>query len=586
MKKIICIALCLLMILSAFVGCKNETANTDLVNAKEYLVNMYQKGEKNEPMKMLMDTNVLSSVTVDGVSYKVEWAITVTQGAADSVKIAESEEKNHVMIDVPDLPETDILFTATATVKDDKGNTESANFSYKVLGLNVSNKLTAEEIITQAYALEKGKAMEGTHSLTGKITSIDTPYDASYKNITVTITVDGFEDKPIKCFRLAGTGADTLAVNDYITVTGKIINYNGTIEFDAGCTVSDIVKDDAPVVTPNTPNDNNPGTPATPQTVTDAAKIMADAIKLQHEAKLSYTSVLTGKVIAVDEAYSSEYGNITVTIRVTGYDNNPVKCYRLKGTGIEKIEKNDTITVTGTIKKYNQTIEFETGCVMTKRISGGGVKQETDPAKIMAAAYALNPGENLGYDVTLEGKVVSIDSAYNEQFKNISVVIEVAGKELLCYRMVGNNVDKVVGGDTITVSGTIKNYNGTIEFDAGCTMRKRVSGGVQVLTNPKDIVDAAFNLEAGKSLPYAVTLTGKILKINTPYDSGYKNITVTIQVEGNGGMKELKCYRMKGDGADALKVGDVITVTGIIKNFQHSSGDCEVEFDAGCTFKK
>jgi hypothetical protein len=43
---------------------------------------------------------------------------------------------------------------------------------------------------------------------------------------------------------------------------------------------------------------------------------------------------------------------------------------------------------------------------------------------------------------------------------------------------------------------------------------------------------------------------------------------------------------MKGDGADALKVGDVITVTGIIKNFQHSSGDCEVEFDAGCTFKK
>ncbi len=571
MKKILCITVCLLMVFSAFIGCK-PTENTDLINAKDYIVNMYQKGEKNEPMKMLLDTDVLSSVTVDGVSYSIDWNITVTQGAADSVKIAESQQKNHVLVDVPDLPETDILFTLTATVKDDKGNSESANFSYIVVGLNISNKLTAEEIITQAYALEKGKAMEGSHSLTGKVTKIDTPYDATNKNITITITVDGYEAKPFKCVRLTGEGLDTLAVNDYVTVTGTITNYEGSVEFSAGCTASDIVKDSAPTTTD-------------PAVVTDVAKIMKDAKALEHDAKLSYTSVLTGKVIAVDEAYDAEYGNITVTISISGYDT-PVKCYRLKGTGVEKIEKNDTITVTGVIKKYNQTIEFEFGCTMTKRISGGGVKQETDPAKIMAAAYALKPGENLGYDVTLEGKVVSIDSAYNAQFKNISVVIEVAGKELLCYRMVGNDVDKVVGGDTITVSGTIKNYNGTIEFDTGCTLRKRVSGGVQVLTNSKDIVDAAFKLEAGKSLPYSVTLTGEILKINTPYDSGYKNITVTIEVEGNSGMKELKCYRMKGDGADALKVGDVITVTGIIKNYQHSSGDCEVEFDAGCTFTK
>jgi hypothetical protein len=43
---------------------------------------------------------------------------------------------------------------------------------------------------------------------------------------------------------------------------------------------------------------------------------------------------------------------------------------------------------------------------------------------------------------------------------------------------------------------------------------------------------------------------------------------------------------MKGDGADKLAVGDTITVTGVIKNHVHSSGDAEVEFDAGCTFKK
>ncbi|MBR2861805.1 MAG: hypothetical protein IKB86_08215 [Clostridia bacterium] len=581
MKKLICLAVCLLMIFSAFTGCKPaETANADLVNAKDYLVNMYQKGDKNEAMKMLMDTDVVSVVVIGGVSYAVDWKITVTQGAADSIKVAESQKANHVLIDVPELPETDILFTLTATVKDEAGNTESANFSYKVTGLNISNKLTAEEIITQAYALEKGKAMDGTHSLTGKITKIDTPYDATSKVVTVTITVDGFEDKPFKCMRLTGEGADTLAVNDYITVTGTISNFEGVVEFNAGCTVSDIVKD-TPTVTPTPAPDGS-----TPQIVTDVKKIMTDAKALEHEAKLSYTAVLTGKVIAVDEAYDSQYKNITVTIKVTGYDDTPIKCYRLTGTNVEKIEKNDTITVTGVIKKYNKTVEFEFGCTMTKRISGGGVKQETDPAKIMEAAYALKSGENLGYDVTLEGKVKSIDAAYNPQFKNISVVIEVAGKELVCYRMVGNDVDKVVGGDTITVSGTIKNYNGTIEFDSGCTMRKRVSGGVTAPTNPKEIVDAAFKLEPGASLLYSATLTGKILEINDPYDSGYKNISVTIEVEGTTQKYELKCFRMKGDGADALKVGDVITVTGIIKNYKHSSGDCEVEFDAGCTFTK
>ena len=150
------------------------------------------------------------------------------------------------------------------------------------------------------------------------------------------------------------------------------------------------------------------------------------------------------------------------------------------------------------------------------------------------------------------------------------------------------NITVSASGDTITVTGMIKNYNGKIEFDQGCTMRKRVATGQVVTkpTDPKQIVDAAFALEPNDSLPYSVTLTGKITKIATAYDPGYKNLTVIIEVEGTSGVKELKCYRMKGTGAENLKVGDVITVTGKIKNYQHSSGDCEVEFDAGCTFVK
>ena len=259
----------------------------------------------------------------------------------------------------------------------------------------------------------------------------------------------------------------------------------------------------------------------------------------------------------------------------------------MQGTGIEKVVKGDTITVKGTLKNYNGSVQFDLGCTMTKRVAGKTeTKVETDPKKIVEAAFKLAPGEDMGYDVTLTGKVVSIDSAYNPDYNNVSVIIEVEGKEILCYRLTGTakDIKAIVGGDTLTVTGRIKNYNGTIEFDQGCVMRKRVSGGVTVETDPKKIVDAVFALEPGEKLPYSATLTGKITEIDTPYSSQYKNITVIIEVEGTTGKKALTCYRMKGDGAEDLKVGDTIAVTGILKNHKHSSGDCEYKFDAGCTF--
>ena len=50
-----------------------------------------------------------------------------------------------------------------------------------------------------------------------------------------------------------------------------------------------------------------------------------------------------------------------------------------------------------------------------------------------------------------------------------------------------------------------------------------------------------------------------------------------------GGLNDyaIQCFRLSGEGADKLAVGDVITVTGVIKNYKGT-----IEFDAGCTFTK
>ena len=59
-------------------------------------------------------------------------------------------------------------------------------------------------------------------------------------------------------------------------------------------------------------------------------------------------------------------------------------------------------------------------------------------------------------------------------------------------------------------------------------------------------------------------LFGTVTAINTAWSDEYKNITVTIQV-GDLADKTIQCYRLSGEGADKLAVGDAITVEGTIK---------------------
>ena len=695
MKRIISIVLLLTLCLSLFAGCNNEKepeVTYDLASAKAYLTNMYQTAGKGEVMTLVADKDVLSKVTIDGVVYDVEWSVKVTSGAAEDVKVGESTKNNQVKLDINEKPATELLFTATATIKAGDGSTETVSFDYKVAA-SATAGMSQEQIVEEAYKLENGEMMEGNVTLTGEITMVKTPYDASYKNITVIIQIGELTDKRIECYRLKGEGADKLAIGDTITVTGVLKNYNGTIEFDAGCNLDNVVKGET-VTAPTDPKeivaaayalaagdslpysstltgviteiktpwdegyqnisviyaiegcedkpilayrlkgdgaaglavgdtitvtgyivnyngtieftsgcvldavvkgegsgstgDDQPSTGGNDQPSTEKPSSLADQIKaaqaLAEGEKLPYTSTMTGKITKINEEYSEEYKNITVTIE---YSGKSYKVYRLKGNGAADLAVGDTITVTGTLQNWYGDVQIASGN-LDKVVKGE--KAPTSQTAIVDAAYALASGASLDYEATLTGKIVELNTPYDGQYKNMTVTIAVDGREdkpIECFRMKGDAVNNnLCVGDTITVTGILKNYNGTIEFDAGCVMSKVVSGGAKKPATSKEIVDAAFALAGGDSLPYFATLTGKIVEITNEYSSQYKNISVIIEVEGSNGVQQLKCFRMKGDGADALAVGDTITVTGVIKNYVHSSGDSEIEFDAGCTFVK
>lgn len=301
----------------------------------------------------------------------------------------------------------------------------------------------------------------------------------------------------------------------------------------------------------------------------DMVAIVEAAYALKDGESMENQVSLTGKVISIDSIWNEDFQNITVTMEVTGAEDQPIKCYRLKGDGARDIAIGNIITVTGIIKNYSGTIEFDSGCLLEKAEKGDAVEVPAEIGDILNAAFALPKGEMLPYQVTLTGTVTEIRTPYSPDYYNISVVIAVEGYEdmpLLCYRLKGNEVADIAVDDTITVTGMITNYNGTIEFNAGSMMTSRVSGGGVALPPSDDagqILSDAAKLTAGQKLSYRATLTGKVVSIDYAYSPDYKNITVTIDVDGT----LIQCYRMTGEEIAQINVGDTITVTGIIENY-------------------
>lgn len=89
------------------------------------------------------------------------------------------------------------------------------------------------------------------------------------------------------------------------------------------------------------------------------SEILSALFALDKDETLSGTYKLTGIITKINTAYSTQYKNVTVTIKV---GDKLVECYRLKGDGVENLAVCDEITVVGKLKDYNGKKEFDTGC--------------------------------------------------------------------------------------------------------------------------------------------------------------------------------------------------------------------------------
>ena len=190
--------------------------------------------------------------------------------------------------------------------------------------------------------------------------------------------------------------------------------------------------------------------------------------------------------------------------------------------------------------------------------------------EIMEAAFALASGTAFEEEVTLTGVVMA--STYNSKKANANIYFIVDGMvelPMYAYGAMGDGIEDIKVGYTVTVTGIIKNYNGLVEFDKP-QVTAIVEGTEDDLPatpfeSVADVINAAYELAPGRALGGLFTMTGVV--VGYTYNTLYGDANVTISVEGCED-KPMYCYQAKGQEAGNIQIGDTITVKGMIKNHQ------------------
>ena len=128
-----------------------------------------------------------------------------------------------------------------------------------------------------------------------------------------------------------------------------------------------------------------------------------------------------------------------------------------------------------------EVTEDATGHTPVKNVCSCGYEYSVD--EIIALAEALAKGDSLNGTYRLSGVITNAD-AFNTYYNSVTVAISVDGAteefSLLCYGMKGEDAEVIGVGDTITVSGEIKNHYGTIEFNTGCALESYIPAEFEV----------------------------------------------------------------------------------------------------------
>lgn len=251
---------------------------------------------------------------------------------------------------------------------------------------------------------------------------------------------------------------------------------------------------------------------------------------------------------------------------------------------------------------YNMPNEPE-----TPEVQPTGTGTAADPFNVAGAVKYIEDGGSESELKYVKGKVVSIekfDASYGSMIYYISDDGTSTNQFKVFNGYAGPNRTKFSGadalkaGDEVVICGNLIVYNGTKEFQTGnyivslngvggTTTPDTPTTGKGSESNPYTVAEAIAAIKAGAPTS-EVYVTGIVSDVYY-YSDQYKSLSYYISDDGKS--KDMQVYSGKGlNGADFtskddLKVGQKVTIKGIIKAFNKNGTDI-MEVDKNSTIVK
>lgn len=344
--------------------------------------------------------------------------------------------------------------------------------------ISVIEKVT----VAQATASATGRPVQ----LTGIVSSVDTAWNDSYKNMTVTLKDS--EGNTISIYRL-GTKVEE---GDTITVTGKVGEYKGVKQITNGTATID-KKAETPDPTPDTTVKPVVGSAyrlVMNQTVAGKVVYIVGTMSSYYMSTVEdIAGGINAYIVAVDGGYnlyvSSDNGATKKYINVVASGTHFNAVFADAATsvwvwddaiGTLKTDLNGQYFVLGT--KNDGTSTYTTvGAVkvadnphMVKFVvapTGGDTPVDPvdpDEPQVVTIAEAKELAD--GVLVTITGYVSEITYNWSDTNNNMSINLKDSNGDVInCFKL----ATKVNIGDTITVTGKVGSYNGSKQIAEGAT---------------------------------------------------------------------------------------------------------------------
>ena len=434
MKKILSIALVLVLCLTMLVACGKDATNdgdkggntttttTTAVNGgtnddtnsddsgfkaadvKAVLVSQYQTGKADEAMTIKADKEVYSVYQ----GFAIAWSVEIVDGPAE-VQITEADGK--VIIDIADSVSAAVTFKAIAKISNEDGtDTAEVSFLYAIPG-PVADP-AADSTLSVKDAAELGASKDHNVYTSNKyyiVATVVDVTDVAYGNMKVkgddgtTLTIYG-------SFGPNGEKFNTLdpqpKSGDKVKLYGIIGQFNETAQMK-NANILEV-------------NSKKPGTAATTTRPTSAVKepaansnvSIADAISIalskEHNVYTTNKYYVTG---TVSEVYNPEFGNM----RIKDDKGNILTIYgsysadgKYSFTELKTQPKEgDKVKIYGVIGQYGEVAQVKNGWII--EINGKTPEISANVAEKPDATMVTNPKVGVAYkfglDQTTKGSV-------------------------------------------------------------------------------------------------------------------------------------------------------------------------------------